>query len=112
MRYRKLASKLSAIQGRHGTQDASVPSAATMVVARSATGIGGPLATIWGGRSTQEVARNVPATKRDTGGEPHLRRSEEKVAERFRCSARKVARGGLNAEGGIVGGENANWVFE
>ena len=46
------------------------------------------------------------------GGEPHLRRSEGKVAERFRCSARKVARGGLNAEGGIVGGDNANWVFE
>ena len=43
---------------------------------------------------------------------PTFAESEEKVAERFRCSARKVARGGLNAEGGIVGGENANWVFE
>ena len=51
--HQKFASKLSAIQGRHGTQDASVPSAATMVVARSATGIGGPLATTWGGRRTQ-----------------------------------------------------------
>jgi hypothetical protein len=36
----------------------------------------------------------------------------EKITDWFRCSARKVARGGLNAEGGIVGGENANWVFE
>lgn len=53
-----------------------------------------------------------PATKWDTGGEPHLRRVGREVAERFRCSARKVARGGLNAEGGIVGGDNANWVFE
>jgi len=35
-----------------------------------------------------------------------------KQPDRFRCSARKVARGGVNAEGGIVGGDNANWVFE
>ena len=83
-----------------------------MVVARSATGIGGPLATIWGGRSTQEVARNVPRRGWTPEVSPTFAESEEKVAERFRCSARKVARGGLNAEGGIVGGENANWVFE
>ena len=75
------------IQARNGTQDASVPSAATMVVARSATDIG--------------------------GGEPHLSELERrKPPTGFQCSARKVARGGLNAEGGIVGGENANWVFE
>jgi hypothetical protein len=35
-----------------------------------------------------------------------------KITDWFRCSDRKVARGGLNAEGGIVGGDNANWVFE
>jgi len=44
---------LPGIQARDGTQDASVRNAATMVVARSATGIGGPLASTWGGRSTQ-----------------------------------------------------------
>jgi len=65
-----------------------------------------------GGRSKVEVARNVTATLRDAEGEPHLHESGRKITGWFRCSARKVARGGLNAEGGIVGGENANWVFE
>jgi hypothetical protein len=36
--HQQFGAKLSAIQGCDGTQDASVPSAATMVVARSATG--------------------------------------------------------------------------
>jgi len=33
------------------------------------------------------------------------------IADRIRCSARKVARGGLNAEGGIVGGEQCELGF-
>ena len=50
---------------------------------------------------------------RNAGGEPHpLRVGNEGFTDRFRCSARKVARGGLNSEGGIVGGENENWLFE
>ena len=67
---------------------------------------------IWSGRSTQEVAWNVPRRRETPEVSPTFAESEEMVAERFRCSARKVARGGLNAEGGIVGGDNANWVFE
>jgi hypothetical protein len=59
---------LSAIQGRRGTQDASSRSAATMVVARSATGIGGPLASTWSGRSSSKVARSGIATTRYAGG--------------------------------------------
>ena len=53
---------------------------------------------------------------RDEAGQskvsPTFAESEEDFADWIRCSARKVARGGLNAEGGIVGGDNANWVFE
>ena len=105
-------SKLSAIQGRDGTQDATVPSAATMVVARSATGIGGRLATT-GAAAVRSRSQGMSPRRSGTPEvSPTFAESEEKVAERFRCSARKVARGGLNAEGGIVGGDNANWVFE
>ena len=50
--------------------------AATIVVARSATGIGSPLASTRGGRNSRKVARSITAMMRDAGGEPHLFRIE------------------------------------
>jgi len=100
------------LQVRDGTRDASLPGAATMVVARSATGIGGPLGFDLG-RPQYAVGR--PERHREeagsAGGEPHLNRVEQgsRTVSVLRPKGRPR---GLNAEGGIVGGENANWVFE
>lgn len=62
--HQKSAPKLSAIQGRNGTQDATVRGAATMVVARSATGIGGRLGTI----GAAAVRRRSHGMSRDDAG--------------------------------------------
>ena len=53
-----------------------------------------------------------PRRRGTPGGEPHLLRVGKRgFTDRFRCSARKVARGGLNAEGDIVGGETCELGF-
>jgi len=97
---------------RGGTQDASDRGAATMVVARSATGIGGVLDLTRSGRSCAVGRRDITAMPRDPKVSPTFVESEQGFHRLVLSSARKVARGGLNAEGGTVGGENANWVFE
>jgi hypothetical protein len=64
-----------------------------------------------GGTQDATVRRCRDDGRRSERDRHFLLLKREEPPKRYRCSARKVARGGLNAEGGIVGGDKCELGF-